>query len=237
MRKVIVVLFAAALLLLAQINVPPLKIQPPSAGGGAYVDLQEAYTNGTSRVRLVAPASLGGDISFTLPTADGTANQAVITSGAGALSFASFAGAGTCSSQFVRATVSGAGPTCATVGTADVATALKTGQIAYSFFDTSADLPATLDIPSIYPNRARAITITEVYCEVNSGGSATINLQRDDGSPSNILDSDLTCSSSGATSTTFTGPSISVGYNIDHVTVTAGSGLRRMNVAIKYTVD
>lgn len=166
------------------------------------------------------------------------------------LSYSSIAaaGAGSCTNQFVRATNDNAAPTCSTVGNADLAagavdsaklaSANKTFEISYTFFDLNADLPATLDIPSIYPNRARAITLTEVYCEIDAG-SASINLQRDDGTPANILSADLACSTAGATSTGFAAgeAAIAIGHNLDHVTVSVGAGLRRLNVAIKYTVD
>lgn len=157
-------------------------------------------------------------------------------------------GAGACTNQFVRATNDNALPTCATVGNLDLAaaavdsaklaTANKTEQITYTFFDTGTDLPATLDVPSIFPNRSRAITLTEVYCEIDAG-TASINLQRDDGTPANILSADLACSTAGATSTGFVAgeDAITVGQNIDHVTVSVGAGLRRLNVAVKYTVN
>ena len=150
----------------------------------------------------------------------------------------SLSGTGSCTNQFVRGLNAEAAPTCATVGTADVAAALKTGVINYTFFDVNNDLPDTLDIPSIFVNRGPDITITEVYCEIN-GGSASINLQRNDGSPANILSSNLTCSTSGATTTSFVSGENSIlsGHKINHVTVSVGSGLRRMNIAIKYTVN
>jgi len=148
------------------------------------------------------------------------------------------AGAGACANQFVRALNDNAAPTCATVTRDDLADPLRTAQITYTFFDPAADLPTTLDVPSVYANRARAITLTEVYCEIDAG-SASINLQRDDGAPANILSSDLACSTAGATSTAFVAGenSLALGHNLDHVTVSAGAGLRRLSIAVKYTID
>jgi len=157
-------------------------------------------------------------------------------------------GTGSCTNQIVTALNDDAAPTCANVSSAmisdgvvsssDLATANKTLQITYSFFDPATDLPNTLDVPSLFPNRSRALTLTEVYCEINAG-SASINLQRDDGSPANILSSDLACSTAGATTTGFVAGenALAVGHNLDHVTVSVGAGLRRLNVAMKYTVD
>jgi len=157
-------------------------------------------------------------------------------------------GTGSCTNQVVTGLNDDAAPTCANVSSAmisdgvissaDLVPANKTLQITYSFFDPANDLPNTLDVPSLFPNRSRAITLTEVYCEINAG-SASINLQRDDGSPTNILSSDLACSAAGATTTSFVAGenALAVGHNLDHVTVSVGAGLRRLNLAIKYTVD
>ncbi|HSW65354.1 MAG TPA: hypothetical protein VLH56_18905 [Dissulfurispiraceae bacterium] len=214
----------------------------------------------------LAPAAAAGSTTYTLPTADGSSGQVLSTNGAGTLSWASAGGGGditavgNCASgdcfQSVTQNHILAGPASGGSGQATaramvagdipsgvvtpthVSAALKTGVINYTFFDLNTDLPNTVDIPSIYVNRAKAITITEVYCEINAG-SASINLQRDDGSAANILSSNLSCSTSGATSTSFASgeASISASHNIDHVTVSVGASLRRLNVAIKYTVD
>ena len=56
--------------------------------------LQENSGNGTSYVGLAAPASLASNVTFTLPSADGSNGQAIITNGSGALSFGT-AGIGT----------------------------------------------------------------------------------------------------------------------------------------------
>lgn len=96
-------------------------------------------------------------------------------------------------------------------------------------------LADTDDIPSIWRAPA-AITITEVWCE-SDAGDAVVNLQRDDGSPANILSSNLTCSTGGATGTINTNEdNVADGQRIDFVMVTAGTNVR-VNVMIEYTVD
>jgi hypothetical protein len=52
------------------------------------IRFRETTANGTNYVALKAPASLGSDVTFTLPSADGTANQVLQTDGSGVLSFA-----------------------------------------------------------------------------------------------------------------------------------------------------
>ena len=49
--------------------------------------LGEDADNGTNTVSLIAPASVSSNVTFTLPSADGSAGQALITDGSGTLSF------------------------------------------------------------------------------------------------------------------------------------------------------
>ena len=49
--------------------------------------LQENTGNGTSYVGLAAPASLASNVTFTLPSSDGTSGQVIQTNGSGTLSF------------------------------------------------------------------------------------------------------------------------------------------------------
>lgn len=262
--KGLLIFSAAMTLVAADYGLPPHVILFPQNSGGSTNEMRfrELWANGVNYIALKAPASITSNVAFILPGVDGAAGQLLSTNGSGVLSWASStlpsvgasgtyvkstgaawaastgsaSGVGTCTNQFARVLNSDAAPTCASVAVADVTAVLKTEQIAYTFFDAAADL-ADLDIPSIIPNRARAVTLTEVYCEIDAG-SASINLQRDDGSPANILSTSLACSTAGATSTSFSGSeaSISSGYEIDHVTVSI-SGVRRLNVALKYTVD
>ncbi len=57
-----------------------------SAAGGGVV-LAEDTDNGTNTVTLRAPASIASNFELRLPTADGTSGQAIVTDGAGNLSF------------------------------------------------------------------------------------------------------------------------------------------------------
>ena len=94
------------------------------------------------------------------------------------------------------------------------------------------------DQATIYMNRlGQGITITEVQCE-SDAGSPIINLQRDDGSPANILSSNLTCSTSGATGTIDTNEdNVANTERIDYLMITAGGTAKRITVAVKFVVD
>lgn len=54
---------------------------------GANLKLYEDTDNGTNFVSLKAPDSIASNLTFTLPAADGTNGQALVTNGSGALSF------------------------------------------------------------------------------------------------------------------------------------------------------
>ena len=56
------------------------------------IRFREATANGTNYVSLSAPASLSADVTFTLPSADGTVGQVLTTNGSGVLSFATVGG-------------------------------------------------------------------------------------------------------------------------------------------------
>lgn len=112
-------------------------------------------------------------------------------------------------------------------------------EFTYTFFDANNLLTTSLQVPSIYVNRAAAFHIVEVYCEID-GGNASINLQKNDGSTrTNILSSNLACSPSGATATSFVSGTDAIGVTqkVDHVTASASGTLHRINVVVKYTVD
>jgi len=84
------------------------------------------------------------------------------------------------------------------------------------------DLADDDDQPGFWRNNIGAMTVTEVWCQTDAGQS-TINIQRNDGTPANILPSDLTCTPTGAATTAFAAGEavISTGDVMDLVVVTA----------------
>lgn len=66
-----------------------------SAGAGAQLRLPEATANGVNYVAVKAADALSGNVTWTLPTADGTAGQYLQTNGSGVLSFGSVSPGGT----------------------------------------------------------------------------------------------------------------------------------------------
>lgn len=61
---------------------------------GADIKLYEDTDNGTNYVAFKAPASISSDVTWTLPSADGTSGQFLSTNGSGTLSWATGGGGG-----------------------------------------------------------------------------------------------------------------------------------------------
>ncbi len=70
----------------------------------------------------------------------------------------------------------------------------------YNFFKGTID--ASYDLYPVWSVFGYSATIERIYCKVTGGGSstATVNWQRDDGSPANILSADLVCDENGQSS-------------------------------------
>ena len=58
-----------------------------TSAAGANIKLYEDTDNGTNFVSLKAADSIASNVTFTLPAADGTSGQAILTNGSGTLSF------------------------------------------------------------------------------------------------------------------------------------------------------
>ena len=81
-------------------------LTPETSTVGGKVTFYEGTNNGDNFVQLKAPNTLAGDLTLTLPAADGTDGQILTTNGSGVLSFASAA-----SSSFTLAADSGTNDT------------------------------------------------------------------------------------------------------------------------------
>lgn len=119
------------------------------------------------------------------------------------------------------------------------------GQFGFTMIDPSVPLTG-ITIPSVWIDAAHALTITQVCCEVDStSGTPSINLQRDDGSPANILSSDLACSDAvdasmgtGCTTSFVAGEDgISVGEEVDLTMPSGWSAAQRLSVSVKYSTN
>ncbi|MBI3895258.1 MAG: hypothetical protein HY313_04950, partial [Acidobacteria bacterium] len=103
--------------------------------------------------------------------------------------------------------------------------------------DTCDVLTDADDQSTIFFNVIGSMTIASVTCFSDAGGP-TINLRRQ-GSSDSVLSPDLNCSTSGETSTSFSGSENILNLNdkLDFIMVNAGGTAKRVTVAIEAIVD
>ena len=77
---------SSAVLVDSNSAVDTMKIGNSTTTGGS-IEFQEGTNNGSNSVSLKAPNSIASDLTLTLPGADGSAGQPLVTDGSGALSF------------------------------------------------------------------------------------------------------------------------------------------------------
>jgi hypothetical protein len=126
---------------------------------GAILELREGTNNGTNYVRIQAPASLAADVTYTLPTADGTSGQVLTTNGSGTLSWATDATGGSGSSYSAVRTQSG---TTYTLVLGD----------AGDYIQTTSTTAVTITVPT--QASVTWAADTEIYFEQNNTGQITI---------------------------------------------------------------
>lgn len=91
------------------------------------------------------------------------------------------------------------------------------------------------DEQNIWRNNIGTLRISEVKCWTDQG-SSVVNLQRDDGSPANILSSNLTCTTAGATGTIDANErDLAVDDELDFVMVTAAASGAPQRVSVSIT--
>lgn len=113
------------------------------------------------------------------------------------------------------------------------------GLVMYGSGGSSA-IQTTDDITSLMKNLfTNSITINEVYCEVDTG-SLNIQFQKDDGAATDMFSANLTCTTSGATTTSFvSGENVLAADDLlDFLVVSVASGTPTVvKISYKYTVN
>jgi hypothetical protein len=110
---------------------------------GGSLQLKEGTNNGTHHVQLKSPNALAANVAFTLPAADGNADEFLKTNGSGALSF------GAISSSFTLAADSGSNDTFSTsetltfTGGTGIDTTVSNNEITYAIDSTVSTLAGT----------------------------------------------------------------------------------------------
>ena len=114
-----------------------------NASTGGSIELKEGTNNGTHHVQLKSPNALAANVAFTLPSADGNADEFLKTNGSGALSF------GAISTAFTLAADSGSNDTFNTsetltfTGGTGIDTTVSNNEITYAIDNTVTTLTGT----------------------------------------------------------------------------------------------
>jgi hypothetical protein len=135
-----------------------ISVANGTASTGAVIRLGEATANGSNYVGIQAPTTLAANVTYTLPTADGTSGQVLSTNGSGTLSWATDASGGGASYSAVR-TQSG---TTYTLVLGD----------AGDYIQTTSTTAVTITVP--LQSSVTWAADTEIYFEQNNTGQITL---------------------------------------------------------------
>jgi hypothetical protein len=135
-----------------------ISVANGTASTGAVIRLGEATANGSNYVAIQAPASLAANVTYTLPTSDGTSGQVLTTNGSGTLSWATDATGGGASYSAVR-TQSGTSYTLVLGDAGD-------------YIQTTSTTAVTITVPP--QSSVTWAADTEIYFEQNNTGQITI---------------------------------------------------------------
>jgi hypothetical protein len=133
------------------------------------IRFRETTANGTNYVALKAPASLSADLTFTLPSTDGTSGQVIQTNGSGVLSF-------------VTVTADGTADWDTTVKTSDFTATSNKG-----YFVNTTSASVTVTLPST-PSAGDEVIILD-YAGTADTNNITVNPNGNkiEGQTSNLL--------------------------------------------------
>ncbi len=134
--------------------------------------------------------------------------------------------------------ISGGGALVFPDGTVQTSSASTRGITFLAGCDTCALLADTDSEQAIYVDVVGSMTILSVAC-YSDAGNPIINIQRDTGVAANILTSNLTCSPTGASSSSFVvGQNVlNIGDKLDFAMVTAGGQAHRVTAVIQAIVN
>ena len=134
----------------------------------------------------------------------------------------------------VQAGAVGAGDYVAnSIDAGDVAAALDTHEVCIYIED-----PVTAEQFETVWRAPTAVTAVEIYCEATGGTSVGFDFNVDDGSPAGINGSDIVCTTSGVTDSTFAGDTtLADGDRLDIDIGTVSGTVDAISFCLEYTID
>lgn len=171
----------------------------------------------------------GGAFSGTATGLSGTA--ASLTAGAAT---ALAANGGNCSAGSFPLGVdtSGAAESCTDALTQAELSALVFNEC-FTLYAPSAEIQLTDDVTSVW-RAPVAVTITEVWCETNTG-TVNMDLQIDNGTPTDVMGADLVCAATAVSDSAGLTGSMASGDRLDLAITSVATSPTRLTVCIKYT--
>ena len=143
---------------------------------GADIKLYEDTDNGTNYVGLKAPASIASDLTWTLPSTDGTNGQALVTNGSGTLSWTTAGGSVSISND--TSTTSNLYPTFL-ASTSGTASTIYTGNAKLLYKPSTGELQSTAMVSSngitVNANTIAANYTVDTGFNGLSAGPVTVN--------------------------------------------------------------
>ena len=104
-----------------------------------------------------------------------------------------------------------------------------------TLYAPSAEIQATDDVDSVFRAPA-ALTISEVWCETDTG-TVDLDLQIDDGSPADVMGTDLTCASTAVSDSTGLTGAMADGDRLDIEITSVATNPTRVTVCAEYSFD
>lgn len=173
-------------------SVGSVNVSGTSATSGD-IRLYEDTDNGTNYVALKAPPILGGNITYILPNADGSANQAISTDGSGVLTFASYVQTNVANTFTAKQTFSGSTSVLASVlaNAAEKVTVSATAASGTIDFDISTQtvLYYTSNSSANWAMNFRMSSGTDLNTALSTGECITVVFLAKQGSPAHYNNS------------------------------------------------
>ena len=144
--------------------------------------LFEASNNGTNYVALRSPTSLSSNVTFTLPSADGSANQILKTDGAGNLSFVTESAATTINNNAANRVITGSG----SANTLNAQALLTFGNSTGSTSDSSLEISGGSSQPPVLSLLNTTGSSTTDFATISHDGADAVITARDGSSRGGI---------------------------------------------------
>jgi len=119
------------------------RLVDATATVGAKATFAEATNNGSNKVTLKSADTLAADVTFTLPAADGSANQVLVTNGSGVLSFAAPASSSMTLAGDTGTDTFNTGETLTFVGGTGITSAVTNNTVTFDIDSTVTTLTGT----------------------------------------------------------------------------------------------